>query len=166
MKTEINLSRLIYEYKILKKNKKMSSLLDEEKDEHTDVPKTIGDYLKVMNTWSKKSRENEYINKRYNSHYSQSKETETTDPILLRAIKNSIQYDTLDKYKGMRRYYDICSFSEEGMNYTDNYQPFSSQQTFMIEFVEGCFQIFRQQQLRIQSLEEQLEKITNNEIDK
>jgi len=107
----------------------------------------IRSYLKFMRDWVYKSLENQRVNLKYSklSPDEMEEDHEIKQLIRLSISKND---DSDDLF--LRKYYDICEFSRTTKigEITD-----TSQQQFMVDFVNATFQLIKNQEDRIQQLE-------------
>lgn len=114
--------------------------------------------LNFMRDWVQKSLENIRVNKLY---YRIPEDDNSVHPDFQEVIQLALIKDGDDSNFRLKKYYDICEFSTETRieEKTD-----TSQQFFMINFVNTCYQLLKSQQQRIQLLEERLSKLENTKI--
>lgn len=109
--------------------------------------------LDFMRDWVQKSLENIRVNQQYNRvpEDNNSLELEVQEAIHL-ALKKDCDYNNFK----LRKHYDICEFSTETRKdeLTD-----TSQQFFMVNFVNTSYHLFKSQQRQIQSLEARLSEL-------
>ena len=110
-------------------------------------------YFNFMKEWVYKSLENQRVNFKYSRL--NSKEIED-DPEINYLIRLSISKDNEPDDLFLKKYYDICEFSRN-TNPSENKD--TSQQQFMIEFVNATCQLFKNQEERIQQLEATAKKL-------
>lgn len=110
-------------------------------------------YFNFMKEWVYKSLENQRVNLKYSRL--NSKEIED-DPEINYLIRLSISKDNEPDELFLKKYYDICEFSRN-TNPSENKD--TSQQQFMIEFVNATCQLFKNQEERIQQLEATAKKL-------
>ena len=111
--------------------------------------------LDFMRDWVRKSLENIRVNQQY---YQIPTDERSLDPEVQEAIHLALKKD--DEYSNfkLRKHYDICEFSTETRK--DELKD-TSQQLFMINFVNTSYHLFKSQQQRIQLLEERLSELEN-----
>ena len=114
--------------------------------------------LDFMRDWVQKSLENIRVNQQYNRvpEEDNSLELEVQEAIQL-ALNKDCDYNNFK----LRKHYDLCEFSTQTRTeeLTD-----TSQQFFMINFVNTSYQLFKSQQLRIQLLENRLSELEDSKI--
>ena len=114
--------------------------------------------LGLMRDWVQKSLENIRVNKLY---YQVPEDDNSLDLEVQEAINLALKKDGDYNNFKLRKHYDICEFNSE--TNTEELTD-TSQQFFMINFVNTCYQLLKSQQQRIQLLEERLSEFDNTKI--
>lgn len=114
--------------------------------------------LDFMRDWVRKSLENIRVNQQY---YQIPTDDRSLDPEVQEAIQIALKKDCDYNNFKLRKHYDICEFSTETRTeeLTD-----TSQQFFMINFVNTSYHLFKSQQQRIQLLEARLSELEKPKI--
>lgn len=113
------------------------------------------DYLK---DWVQKSLDNIRINQQYSRL---AKDDNSLNQEIKEAIRLALLKDNDFSDFTLKKHYDICEFSSH-TRIDENTD--TSQQFFMINFVNISYQLLKSQQYKIQQLENRLSKLENNKI--
>ena len=114
--------------------------------------------LDFMRDWVQKSLENIRVNQQY---YQIPTDDRSLNPEVQEAIHLALKKDCDYNNFKLRKHYDICEFSTETRKdeLTD-----TSQQFFMVNFVNTSYHLFKSQQQRIQLLEARLSDLEKPKI--
>ena len=114
--------------------------------------------VNFMTDWVQKSLENIRVHKLY---YRIPEDDNSLDLEVQEAINLALKKDGDYNNFKLRKHYDICEFNTE--TNTEELTD-TSQQFFMINFENTCYQLLKSQQQRIHLLEERLSELENTEI--
>ena len=114
--------------------------------------------LDYLRDWVRKSLDNIRINQQYSQL---PKDDNSLNPEIREAIRLSLLKDNEFSDFTLKKHYDICEFSTQTRLEEPND---TSQQLFMINFVNTTYQLLTSQQHRIQQLEDRLSELNNPQV--
>lgn len=121
------------------------------------LQKKMDPNLLIMKDWLIKSKENIEINNKYlslNKNNNLEKDNEID-----KAIKMLIENENCNNNEELKLHYDLCEFSSENTLKMNNKNIDTSQQKFMMDFVESTYSMFVIQQQMINQMKNIIKEI-------